>query len=231
MNGLTTATAIWVSAALGVSSGAGLHLLTLIGAALAVCVLRVGRFTRLIRLRRRDFRSFTKAQSDRLKSMVKPQDLSLQQQPVVVGGFSPLQPAVAGGAPLPPQAAASSPQPQSLLKSKNKPPTSSPARQQHQQHMEGDEGEDLYVGKPFGKSKIGLGVPPPPELFENTAAGGLGSQQVDFGDAGSGGMGGSDMPMMISSSGGGDGEGSCGFGEPAGADGAASMIAFDAGGA
>lgn len=57
VNGLTTATAIWVSAALGVSSGAGLNLLTFIGAALAVCVLRVGRFTRMIRLRRRDLAS------------------------------------------------------------------------------------------------------------------------------------------------------------------------------
>lgn len=50
INGLTTATAIWVSAALGVSSGAGLHVLTLTGAVLAVLVLRMGRAVRLLKV-------------------------------------------------------------------------------------------------------------------------------------------------------------------------------------
>jgi len=43
ITGLTTATAIWVSAAIGVASGAGLHLLTVFGALITVTVLRIGR--------------------------------------------------------------------------------------------------------------------------------------------------------------------------------------------
>merc|ERR1712146_799237 len=43
--GLTTATAIWVAAALGMTSGAGLRSITIFGGLTAGCILRIGVFT------------------------------------------------------------------------------------------------------------------------------------------------------------------------------------------
>ncbi len=195
VNGLTTATAIWVSAALGVSSGAGLNLLTFIGAALAVCVLRVGRFTRLLRLRRRDFQKLSQTT---LKAISKPPGV-----PVVVAQPSPPPPPpkqtmlVAGGAGGALHSPPSSDSPY-LVKTKAPPP---PAARPPAQ-PKGVREEDSGVEEPaLGPSKVALGVPSPNEQYVTTTANGLGSQEIDFGDSGGSGDAGGGS-MLFSSSGG-----------------------------
>jgi len=234
VNGLTTATAIWVSAALGVSSGAGLNLLTFIGAALAVCVLRVGRFTRLLRLRRRDFANLTEktkkalnfkpsAPSSSSSSSTPssgsssftphPAPPSTQQTLLVAGGaggsstlHSPPQSdspflvrtkAVAAAATAAATAAAAA-----ATSSRKK-------RGQLRGGEEEEDDEENTLGN-LGSSKFAIGVPPPSDLYETTKAGGLGSQQMNFGggEGGAGGDMGGGGGMMFSSGGsGGDGEG------------------------
>lgn len=55
MKGLTTAATIWLSAGLGVASGAGLTTLTLLSATITITVLRVGRFRRQISKKLREY--------------------------------------------------------------------------------------------------------------------------------------------------------------------------------
>lgn len=185
VNGLTTATAIWVSAALGVSSGIGLNLLTCIGAFLAVCVLRVGRFTRVLRLRRRDFQKFTESFSATSKAAAELK--KQQQQPIVASATT--------GAALhsPPQ----SDSPYLVMTKAPAPPSSSSSSKQQQQQKkkttirareQEDAGADDH--QPLGPSKT---VPPPVELYETTTAGGLGSQEIRDG----GGSGGGDAGGMM----------------------------------
>jgi len=231
VNGLTTATAIWVSAALGVSSGAGLNLLTFMGAALAVCVLRVGRLTRLLRLRRRDFASLTEKTKKALNIKVTSSSTSSPSSFTPSSGsssFTPRQPPpstqqtllVAGGAggvgtlQSPSQSdspflvrtkAAAAAAAAEAAAAAAAAASSRKINWQNRGEKEDDVGE-FTLGN-LGSSKFGIGVPPPSDLYETTKAGGLGSQQMDFG-AGYGGGG--DMGEgggMIFSSGGGCGEG------------------------
>ena len=244
VNGLTTATAIWVSAALGVSSGAGLNLLTFIGAALAVCVLRVGRFTRLLRLRRRDFANLTEKTKKALN--IKPSSSTSSSSSFSSSSSSSSFTPSSGSSSFTPRQAPPSTQ-QTLLvaggaggvSTLHSPPQSdSPflvrtkavaaaaraaataaaaaatasSRRKRGQLRGGEEEEDdeeNTLGN-LGSSKFAIGVPSPSDLYETTKAGGLGSQQMNFG-AGDGVVGGDmggGIGMMFSSGGsGGDGEG------------------------
>lgn len=200
VNGLTTATAIWVSAALGVSSGAGLNLLTFMGAALAVCVLRVGRLTRLLRLRRRDFANLTEKTKKALNIKASSSSTSPSSSFTPSSGsssFTPRQPPpstqqtllVAGGAggvsTLQSPSQSDSP---FLVRTKAVAAAAAEAAAALSRKKRGQvrgEEEDEDVGEftlgNLGVSKFAIGVPPPSDLYETTKAGGLGSKQMNLG--------------------------------------------------
>ena len=121
ITGLTTATAIWVSAAIGVASGAGLHMLTVFGALITVTVLRVGRLRKELSQKLRQYAAAREANRQKalmeakiraaaamsasaLKKGVTAQELQMvvnNQRPLPVGGANESKPTTATAAAMP----------------------------------------------------------------------------------------------------------------------------------